>query len=118
MKTVKLLTISVSLFAFCALAGSIYPAMAPVSVASAEIAGPAFKLKKPAKLHVAASGSSRVLEIVMKNEIGIWLDKQGVWIQVRMKKSGRVGWIHHSYLAPASRKSFDAGSVNVFDALE
>ena len=118
MKTVRLLTISVGLFAFCALGVSIFPAMAPVSVASAEVAGPAFKLKKPAKLHAAASGPSRVLKIVMKNEIGIWLDKQGVWIQVRMQKSGSVGWIHHSYLAPASMKSSDPGSVNVFGTLE
>jgi len=102
MKTMRLLTITVSLFTFCALAGGTHPTFGLVSVANAEVEGPAFKLKKPAKLHVAASGPSKVSEIVMKNAVCIWLDKKDVWVQVRMKKTGHIGWIHHSYLAPAS----------------
>jgi len=102
MRTTKLIIAAVALFTFYALADGLHPAFAPVSVANAEAEGPALKLKKAAKLHVGPSGPSKVLEIAYKNDIGIWLDKVGPWVQLRMKKNGRVGWIHHSYLKAAS----------------
>ncbi len=72
---------------------------------STSVSGPKLKLLKHAKLHVAASGPSEVREIVRKNSTGVWLDKQSVWVQIRMDKNGHVGWIHHSYLAPATINS-------------
>jgi len=89
----------------CALIDDAYPVFSPVAVAHAEADGPALKLKKAAKLHADPAGQSPVLEIVYANDIGVWLDKVGVWVQVRMKKNGRVGWIHYSYLKPAVRTS-------------
>ena len=68
---------------------------------STSVSGPKLKLLKHAKLHIAASGPSEVREIVRKNSTGVWLDKESVWVQIRMDKNGHVGWIHHSYLAPA-----------------
>jgi len=114
MRITKLIVAAAALFTFCALVDDLYPAFAPVSVANAEAEGPALKLKKAAKLHAGPSGPSRVLEIVYVDAIGIWLDKDGVWVQLRMKKNGRVGWIHQSYLkAAVSRSSVPARSSAV-----
>ncbi|RLL51064.1 SH3 domain-containing protein [Mariprofundus sp. EBB-1] len=101
MKITRLMIAAAALFTVCALADGIYPAFAPVSVANAEAEGPALKLIKSAKLHVAASGPSHVSEIVYQDDVVIWLDKVDVWVQVRVKKNGHVGWIHHSYLKAA-----------------
>lgn len=101
MKTIKILIMAMTLFGFSALAALTQPAFAPVAVAKAAEDWPALKLKKPAKLHAAPSAPSAVIETVWKNNICIWLDKQDVWVKVRMKKDGHVGWIHQSYLAPA-----------------
>ncbi len=105
MNITRLIITAAVLFTFCVLAEGVNPSFAPISVANAEAEGPAFKLKKAAKLHVGPSGPSKVLEIAYKNESGIWMDKQGPWVQLRMKKNGRVGWIHHSYLKPATTRS-------------
>ena len=101
MKMTKLLIMAMTLFGFCALATLTHSVFSPVSVAGAAEDWPALKLKKPAKLHASASATSTVIEVVWKNEICIWLDKRDVWVKVRMKKDGHVGWIHQSYLAPA-----------------
>jgi len=102
MRTTRLIVVAVAFFTFYALPDGLHPDFAPISVAYAEAEGPALKLKKAAKLHASPSGSSKVLEIAYENDIGIWLDKVGPWVQLRMKMNGRVGWIHHSYLKAAS----------------
>jgi len=115
MKITRLFIATAALFTFCVLAEGVNPAFAPVSVANAEAEGPALKLKKAAKLHVGPSGPSKVLEIAFKNDIGIWLDKEGPWVQLRMKKSGRIGWIHHSYLKPATTRSSAPAAFSAVD---
>ncbi|TLS67508.1 hypothetical protein FEF65_06200 [Mariprofundus erugo] len=81
---------------------TIQPQISCVSVASAAEVGQTMKLLKPAKLHVKASGPSKVLEIVWTDATGQLLDQQGEWIQLRMEKNGRTGWIHQSYLKAVS----------------
>jgi len=105
MRSMRLFILTVSLFSVGLLSEAIVPSLSPISVANAEVAGPVFKLKKAAKLHAGPSGPSAVLKVVWADATCVWLDKQGVWVQVRMKKSGRIGWIHHSYLKPASMKA-------------
>lgn len=102
MNIMRLLMITVSLFSFSVLAGYIAPAAAPVAVAHADAEGPVLKLSKAAKLHAGPSGPSKVLEIVWANKSCIWLDKQDVWVQVRIRDNGHIGWIHHDYLKAAS----------------
>ena len=105
MRTMRLFILTVSLFSFGLLSEAVSPSFSTISVANAEVEGPVLKLKKAAKLHAGPSGPSATLEVVWTDAICIWLDKQGVWVQVRMKSSGRIGWIHHSYLRPASMKA-------------
>jgi len=101
MQMMRLLIMTVTLFSFGALAQIVHPAFSALPVANAAEDWPALKLRQPAKLHGDASGSSAVLETVWTHETCIWLDKRDVWVQVRMKKDGHIGWIHQSYLAPA-----------------
>ncbi len=115
MRTTRLIIAAAALFTFCVFAEGINPIFAPVAVANAEAEGPTLKLKKAAKLHVGPSGPSKVLEIVFKNEIGIWMDKEGPWVQMRMEKNGSVGWIHHNYLKPATTRASAPASFSAVD---
>ncbi|MBL4775627.1 MAG: SH3 domain-containing protein [Mariprofundus sp.] len=102
---IKRCVLILSLFSFCMLAGFAGDSnVSWVTEAQAGAEGPLFKLRKPAKLHVTALGASEVLEIVWTNATCVWLDKQGVWVQVRMQDTDHIGWIHYKYLMPASMK--------------
>lgn len=81
---------------------ALQPQISCVSVASAAEVDQTMKLLKPAKLHAKASGPSKVLEIVWTDATGQRLDQQGEWIQLRMEKNGRTGWVHESYLKAVS----------------
>lgn len=101
MRSTHALMITVSLLTTGALM-AIQPQICCVSVASAAEVAPTMKLLKPAKLHAKASGPSKVLEIVWTDATGQRLDQQGEWIQLRMEKNGRTGWVHESYLKAVS----------------
>jgi len=102
MKMLRLCIVSMSMLGFCWLLGEANPGLSLLPSAYADVAGPVFKLRKPAKLHADAFGASEVLEVVWTGDRGVWLDKQGVWVQLRMKKTNHIGWIHYKYLMPAS----------------
>ncbi|TLS74195.1 SH3 domain-containing protein [Mariprofundus erugo] len=59
-------------------------------------------LTRSAKLHVAPSSPSRVIEMVAKGERCQQLDTQDKWVQVSMDRNGHTGWIHRSYLRPVA----------------
>ncbi|MDX8397866.1 MAG: SH3 domain-containing protein [Mariprofundaceae bacterium] len=105
MKVIKLCIVSVSLFVCTMLLEVSDANISGLTEAYAEVAGPVFKLRKTAKLHAAGLGASNVLELVWEGDVCVWLDKQGKWIQVRMKKTSHIGWIYYKYLMPASMQT-------------
>jgi len=105
MSVIKLAMVAVCMFVFGLLAEGIDSNISWVAEAHAEVEGPLFKLRKTAKLHVAALGASDVRELVWQGDVCVWLDKQGKWVQVRMQKTSHVGWIYYKYLRPASMQT-------------